>query len=84
MVAESGYADGRENAMSVSFLPRVAKQQQISTVFAKPTTPTAAHAIMATSPPTAFSNIDENTTRISSWVEKLPPTPPTDEERGRS
>jgi hypothetical protein len=65
------------------FLPRLAKQQQqqqVNTVFANPTTPTAAHVIMVTSPPASFP-IDEKTTQISSWLEQVPPTPAEDEER---
>jgi len=34
---------------------------------------------MATSPPMSPSILTENTTRISSWLEQLPPTPPADE-----
>ena len=42
--------------------------------------PTAPHVIMATSPPVSPSILTEKTTRISSWLEQLPPTPPADEE----
>lgn len=37
---------------------------------------------MAMSPPTSFSTINDKTTQISSWLEKLPPDPLADEERG--
>jgi len=90
MAAESGYADGRENAMSDSatlsagdlLFAKSCQATTNSTVFAKPITPTAAHVIMATSPPTSFPTINDKTTQISSWLEELPPTPPADEERG--
>lgn len=85
MVARTLCPTRQRSQREISFLPRVAKQQQISTVFAKPTTPTTpttAHVIMATSPPTSFSTINDRATQISSWLEELPPTPPADEERG--
>lgn len=36
---------------------------------------------MGTLPSSSFSAANEKTAQISSWLEKLPPTPPADEER---